>query len=284
MNFPPSLSRLVLILSAAAAFVLILSPPRRPDTFRDDPGQDDSILAAFRNCSGSGSCRVVDLPSGLAGIPILLEQVRGRAVVPSRAVAQLTRLGPDAGLALIPALDDRDDGVRDVAVRTISVLGVRLRAHGTEILPPLLRRLRDPISSVRCAATLALYGLPVSSEPAIRALIDELQSNDSLPRSDAICLKSASAHVLGKIGPEAIAAVPALLVTLQDGYEEIHGVAAIALWRITYDTNAILPILCTKLSGPDESARSLAALTLEKIQGETPLPPCLVYEMQAACR
>jgi HEAT repeat protein len=73
------------------------------------------------------------------------------------------------------------------------------------------------------------------------------------------------ASILGKIGPEANAAVPALIEAFRDEDKFVRRIAAEALANIGPDAKAAVPALIETLKDVNEVIRSSAASALEKL-------------------
>jgi len=175
------------------------------------------------------------------------------------ALDALEALGPAAAGAvpqLTAALRDPDLFVRWQSARTLAKIGP---VNYPPLIPALARLLRDPDLDVRLSGCAALqsYGpaaslavapliaalanatdtdlrlavmttfetIGTSSKPAIGTLIDELQNPDARARQKA-------AEVLGKFGPMAASAEPALRYALDDENAEVRRAASEALLNI----------------------------------------------------
>jgi HEAT repeat protein len=104
-------------------------------------------------------------------------------------------------------------------------------------------------------AVLALAELAPQSPPAVQALCEALRDSDDRVRFMA-------AAALGRIGPAAEAAIPALLETLDD--PAASNEAAESLVRLG---KAAVPALLEVMAKGKESLRTHAAATLTRIAG-----------------
>jgi HEAT repeat protein len=226
-----------------------LQPPPRGGTIAPPAGQkpsaaaeervDKDIQAAVPGLAAGLFDR--DVASRLAALDVL--EVLGPAS--AGAVPQLTA-----------ALRDPDLFVRWQSARTLAKIGP---VNYPPVIPALDRLLRDPDLDVRLAACAALqsYGpaaspaidaliaaladatdtdlrlaimttfetIGTSARPAIGTLIDELQNPDARARQKA-------AEVLGRFGPMAASAEPALRRALDDENAEVRRAASEALLNV----------------------------------------------------
>ncbi len=255
-------------------------------------------------------------------------------LVPSGSYAQriLEKLGAPAVPYLIAALSDTNANCRLAAAETLGKLGpcAIAAAH------VLVRMLKDPVDSVKFKAASALGRLGVNDAFVVRALIEGL--NDTVIRSacksilailppnpeNSYLVGSMLADVdeksrivlfkiLGRLGPQAGAAVPFLideyralptniprgdvtaLYTLSETLIQIGAptVPALAellissgdsvqyriidiLNRIGPDAKAAVPALITIAANPSYSTSYKASFTLQKIGGAVDHLPCLI--------
>jgi HEAT repeat protein len=137
------------------------------------------------------------------------------------AVETLGGLGQEAKPAmprLIESLNDRDTDIRIQAVRALA----RIDPKAKEVVPSLQTLLHDSERDVRLEV---LDALGQCGKPAVAPLIESLKDLDS-----NILIHAAES--LGRIGPEAKEALPALRPLLKDDIEEVRNVAAKALKKI----------------------------------------------------
>jgi HEAT repeat protein len=156
------------------------------------------------------------------------------------AASYLGQLGPEAEPAvpgLIKALADEDEQVRDAAAEALGLIGVRAGA-----VPALKRALNDEQVRVRIQAAAALWKLEKAPE-ALTALAAVLTST---PPGDSFDHRSNAADALGRFGPEARAAGPALRECIarapayprQKALEALQAIdpdGCTEVWRTLYD-------------------------------------------------
>lgn len=97
----------------------------------------------------------------------------------------------------------------------------------------------------------------------VHILIRQLQSRDAVVRISV-------ADALGRIGPEAKEAAPALIAALKDQDAFIRNSAAEALGEIGPGTKEAAPALIGALKDRDAGVRRSAAKALEKIDPDNP--------------
>jgi HEAT repeat protein len=184
------------------------------------------------------------------------------------AAYELGRIGAletDAAVpALIDALNDEDGGVRLVAAKALENIGPAAAAA----IPALTAWLSGENRDEARVAAYALGGIGAGSAvPALAACLLQERSGtiDGLDFEDP---SYAAAYALGRIGsPGANAAVPALITILTSERVNLHFRAATALGKIGPAAVAAVPALVAALGqkGPGEFLRQAAAEALGQI-------------------
>jgi HEAT repeat protein len=233
-----------------------------------------TAFAAF-SVAGNAACR-----AARSAKPALVRAIRDRdAAVRSAAVDALSMLGDPSKaevLAIAACLADPDVSVRREATISINYLAIEgsdLRAA----IPALEAALTDSVRDVRCSAALAL-GRVGSTRPATIAGLIRLLPEGRIPGAASAFTPALS---LGRLGPAAKSAEPALRAALKDRDALARATAAWALWRVSSDVNSSVPTLVRALSSrhnvlvapsqapagtePDRDARRLAAMALLEI-------------------
>ena len=137
---------------------------------------------------------------------------------------------------LIAALEDRDPRVRHVAVLGIQYMGAKPDAA----VPALCKLLSDPDDWVRGSALPTLGLMGSKAKPAVSGLIATLRFGTN---GHIVGIRATAAWALGQVGPDAQMAVPWLRQSLSDTNAPMRLSAAIALWRISQDTNVVSVVI-----------------------------------------
>ncbi|MBI2947293.1 MAG: HEAT repeat domain-containing protein [Verrucomicrobia bacterium] len=151
---------------------------------------------------------------GPPAIPLLIPALSAPET-PTRAGATLALglIGPPAKGAAQPLADlfrrETDSDVRAVALEALS----RIRYDADKFVPLLLSALRADTFGVRHAAVNGLLLLPDTEKTVVPPLLEVLKSGDSFAKEQA-------AHVLGRIGSPAQAAIPLLIDAVSTVGEE----------------------------------------------------------------
>jgi len=148
------------------------------------------------------------------------DPIRDRVTV-EYAIRDLCRLGPEAKNA-VPVLKnvlrnkelmESKNEVNDYeAAETIEMILLALGKIGREAkeaIPEILRAANHPIPDVREHALIALGEIGLSTPEVLATLTKALKGKEESYRENCVCAYAAWA--LGKLGPEAKAAVPALI-------------------------------------------------------------------------
>jgi HEAT repeat protein len=158
--------------------------------------------------------------------------------------------------ALIELMTDESAGVRDVVFSFLLMLGP------STVVPiqSLIDALADPNQSVRTDAAVMLGHHQSEAAPAVRALVEILES-PSVDASAGLLIAAASS-TLGKIGPRASAAIPALRRMMSNQDPSLQFQAASALVKIDPDDHSPLRILIQALGSRGAEDRCWIAQAL----------------------
>lgn len=277
----------VLILFAVASLVVLMT-----FHFRPCPSVDFSIETNLADLDGPSDGQ--SLPAlqakvrqlGPEAVSYVFGEVRQGRVSFGKAAASLTVLGSMAVPALVRGMDDRCDAVRLVATRTIIGLGMsgQLEPQAEKLVPALIKRLHDRRPEVRYCAILALLNFGPTKERAIPTLVEVLTQTNGLCQADLVCIQQGAAYALGRIGPKAKPAIPALNKLLKDERCYARQQAGVALWRITHDSNLVLPLVSRMLNHTNTSAQCQAAGVLHCMRRETEMSADLITKAEATKR
>lgn len=153
-----------------------------------------------------GSMGDSSLPFLVAGLKDSDAQVHDKAI---KAVSVPT---------LIKLLEERDVPLRTAVARGLGSKG----SAAKEAAGPLLLALQDKYPAVRAAAEEALIGI---GKPAVPVLVKGLKDSEA-------SMRMRCARILGKIGPDAKDAIPALMAATKDPDTVVYTEAKIALTKI----------------------------------------------------
>jgi HEAT repeat protein len=202
------------------------------------------------------------------------------------AAQALREYGPEAKAA-VPALarlaQDTDVDSRLGAVRALATTG-----RGDKLaIQTIVKTFRDTNRYVREAAFQALEDMGPEAQAAVPALTELLQGKDAVVRNEVDPqteeklsdeerkqdLRPSAARTLGKIGPGAQAAVPALTEALSDEDYNLRRSAAYALGEIGPGVDsAAIPVLIEMLEHDKLGLHDVAAQALVKIDPQTAVP------------
>jgi TonB family protein len=218
--------------------------------------RDPDSLSQWRAASGLDKLarrRDADAAKAIARLlPVLVARL-GDPSASSDAARLLTAFGESANAAVIKAASDPNPHVRFAAVLALSDL------RGRDVTAALIAHLGDSDAPVRSASAAALGVLvvknPADGPAALPALTAALRDPDLHVQEDA-------AEALGKIGPGARPAIPALRGLLT--HKELRVAAAISLTQIDPVGTAAetLPVLIEILKDPKNPRRISVPETL----------------------
>lgn len=170
-----------------------------------------------------------------------------------QAILGLAGIGPDAKEAvplLIKMLHHEDFHTQYQSCRALARMG----EGAAPAVPELVGLLSHRITSVRRNSAEALGELTmVAGDDAIAALIKRLE--DPIEP-----VREASVTALGKFGPRAKSAVPALEDLVKRQRLATPTAALLALWRITGESMDIIPKLLAEIDKPDAPWSAAEAL------------------------
>jgi HEAT repeat protein len=236
-------------------------------------------------------------PAAKAAVPALVEAAKDEQV--GYAHSALESIGPSGNWALpqlIEKLSDEDPGDRGIAAFAIGCIGPKAK----EAVPNLIESLEDDHHGVRAETARALGKIGPTAKAAVPALVETTKDEQAWVRiwaSDAIWridrdprampvlidgLKShyasstRAAGALGRIGPSAKEAVPALIEHCVRFPND--GTSRVALERIGLDIEAV-PSLIHALGHPKltDGHRELFTMWLKEVG-----PPAVPQLIEAA--
>lgn len=259
----------------AAAHVLGLIGPRAADAVADLIAilQRRQAPVALRSEAAFALGRIGEpasdiVPALIAALKDSSNEVREQA---AEALGWIDPPAPEASRALAAALKDTNAKVAAKACQSLSFVGNR------EAAPILLAAFQGGRAEVAIEAGWALWLLGPKAESVVPALLSAAQGPPDKsgparsllasfgPRIAPILVKTlgdgetarreAAADVLGRIGPPARTAVPALLATLKDRSSAVALLAAMSVAEIDPTRSApAVPLLADALDVPGATA------------------------------
>ena len=180
----------------------------------------------------------------------------------------LGNIGPDAASAVdavVPLVEHTDGHTRLRAVKALGHIGPAAKAA----VPPLTRvEEADRERSIRQAAKTALYQINLDqiaddatrqATDEVRELIERLQDEDEFESASA-------ANELGRIGPAAVDAIPALAKALGHTSKWVREAAAETLGSLGSQARSVVPALRHAAKDEESEVRTAARRALEKIE------------------
>jgi HEAT repeat protein len=196
------------------------------------------------------------------GVPNLAQRLRHKEATERRRAADvLGRLGPGARAAipaLLVAACDGDAGVRKAAAAALDQVDVGWPAHpgACGAVPNLIQEMKRRSSDVAQTACRLLSRI---RGPAVLGLARALTEGASDLHQVLV------AQTLGRIGPEAAPAVPALARALTSEFAHVRQAAADALSAIGEASEPTVPALILLLADWNAGVRQAAAKALARV-------------------
>jgi HEAT repeat protein len=212
-----------------------------------------------------------------ADLPLLMKQMNDPDADVRRAAARaLGQMGPDATPA-VPLLTAAVEKDRDLYVRRFSAQALgQIGPNASSAIPALTSALKDEKKEMIEAAVTALGKMGPAAVPALADAFKGSSfsktakakgNNQPRMESEQAFLRRRAAEALGRLGPEAKAAVPALISALNDPAARID--AALALGEIGPAARSAIPALTSiadEKKPKDKALKKAAADALRKIQ------------------
>lgn len=228
------------------------------------------------------------------GSPETISKIAGLLEDPTPGVALgaayvLGKIGPEAQSAsdkLKQHVDAEDPIMQTVALWALARVNPNEKEWFRRAVPLLVERLTDNRQNVREAAVQALMDLnppPGSLIPQLKKVLDQANAETVSRALDALAtlgkpavprliaamehdeVRMRAAMILGRIGPEAEEAIPALTEALKDPRSEVRREAVFALGAIGPAAAPAVPQITELLQDPDMNVRYAAAYALGKI-------------------
>ena len=220
-------------------------------------------------------------PRSPAAISTLVEMLGERNLgLWEQAAAVLGRLGPNAQAA-VPALAEAVCSMNEALRMEAALALASMGTDNPEVFPVLLEIFQDRNHPLRARALEAMAQLAAKrgSVPSR----GEVQSPSTLPAVLATRLlwddekvRAKAAEVLGRMGPAARSAIPALMDVLKGSDNQARIQAALAVWQIDHRTEEVVPVLVGELKSsfvpPPQGTLTLPGRF--GVAGSPPAPLC----------
>jgi HEAT repeat protein len=191
----------------------------------------------------------------------------------AKALGNLGSVAPGVIPALVKTVsDDKDAGVRVQAGLALT----KLHVEDESLAAPLSKALNDEIQWVRMDVVLVLSRMGHGAKDAVPALVGALgdKANRQMMEPVQKSVFDLAIETLGKIGPDAKEAVPALskIMTEKDIANRVN--AAESIWKINKDLKATMPVFLEGLKSEDFHAcdEALDALEIVGANGKEAVP------------
>jgi HEAT repeat protein len=217
-------------LAAAAPFAALFVIPttrvvcqglcRGEQVYRYKPTSYWALALTDRDESSAAGTVAVLKAGGARAVPVLVQALGDPdAQVRLKAADALGAVGRDAVPALGSALNEGPTPVRIAAARALARLG----PEAAEALPALRSALSDGEPLV---VAMAVAALGRTGRGAVPALVGVFQTNS------AVQVRLAALEALGRLGPDAAAAVPVLVQAAKEEDDPVGEAAGEALKQI----------------------------------------------------
>ncbi len=214
---------------------------------------------------------------GPPAIPFLIEEMKKGDFLQDRASLTLGKMGKPAVPELVKLLDNKDDLARGMAAQTLGIIGPAAK----EAVPALIAALKNPkddLAKIKPPANArglnrqggrsvypffarALGRIGPDAKAAVPALREKLKHEDFKIRLSAV-------EALGKIGPEAKEASLEIAEALTDGKQEVILAALFALKGIGPAGKGAVPALIQRVE--KEKVPQFRLLSMDILGGMGP--------------
>jgi HEAT repeat protein len=249
--------------------------PKRQEFYASTPGDD--LMRTFGKCLFTIALCLSGSAARADAVDDLIAQLKDRDSDMRRGAAKrLAEMGADAkkaGPALVAAVkNDRDLFVRRFAAQALGAVG----ADPKTAVPPLAALLKEDSKELTEAAITSLGKMGADGVSALVEVVKKKDTSkkDKNPKKGPVTpdrsafLRAKAVAALGEIGPEAKAAVPALIDALKDA--SIRADVATALGNMGSAAKDAVPALREALTGKgnkrDRAFRDAVNQAIRKIE------------------
>jgi HEAT repeat protein len=188
-------------------------------------------------------------PAAEVSVPAIAKAVHEDPSLAFTAAQSLPRIGSRGMDALLAMLDDSSDEIRSDVTSSIGVTGYLDAEQKRQVLPTLIRLLRDPSPPVRAAAVPAV----APTEESLPVIIELFHDKDVRVRATAVLYV-----------PAVRQALPGVIELLKDDNSRVRGNAKIKLTRMAGAVGQLPPEITNLADDPDNSIRESLAENLGK--------------------
>jgi hypothetical protein len=230
-------------------------------------------------------------PEAAPAAPLLVQYItRGG---PANAITALQATGPAAVVALprlLEILEEDSPWATKLRLGVFAILA-RLGTNGPAALPALTNGLSDKNPVVRTLAAAGIGNITGDIDFAVPRLVEQLENSEPPGESFTIYTplypigleqRQLAARLLGEFGPRATNALPALKRALNGNQKWVQVFSAEAIWKISKDTNTVLPPLIAGLKSSGEARRMFMFNVLAEMgPAAQPAVPAIREAMQS---
>jgi hypothetical protein len=164
-------------------------------------------------------------------------------------------IGSNSIPCAIALLKHHSHSVRQSAAWGIGALRPQC-AGANQAIPALIEASGDSDRYVRLHVMLAFREMGADASNAVPAITKVLADTGVGSQTNSFFyVRAAAAVALGKIGPSAAAALPALKAALREPNSYLRGQAAVATWRVAADADTALAVLLQEMPFASESEK-----------------------------
>jgi hypothetical protein len=164
-------------------------------------------------------------------------------------------IGSNAIPCAITLLKHHSPSVRQSAAWGLGSIR-RQSAAANQAIAALIEAAGDSDRDVRLHVMVAFREMGADASNAVPAVTKVLADTGVGSQTNSFFyVRAAAAVALGKIGPPAASALPALKAALQESNSYLRGQAAVATWRVAADADTALPILLKEMPAAAESQK-----------------------------
>ena len=164
-------------------------------------------------------------------------------------------IGSNSIPCAIALLKHRSPSVRQSAAWGLGSIR-RQSAAANQAIPALIEATGDSNRDVRLYAMVAFREMGADASNAVPAITKVLADTGVGSQTNSFFyVRAAAAVALGKIGPPAASALPALKAALRESNSYLRGQAAVATWRVSANADTALAVLLQEMPAAGEGEK-----------------------------